>query len=46
MPILLNPSSAVQNLKTLLGTATFVVIAHKRWDIENKACDELVTLAC
>jgi hypothetical protein len=29
--------------KTLLGTEAFVVIAHKRWDIENKAFNELVT---
>ena len=29
--------------KTMLGTETFIVIAHKRWDIENKAFNELVT---
>ena len=29
--------------KTMLGTEAFVVIAHKRWDIENKAFNELVT---
>ncbi len=29
--------------KTLLGTEAFVVIAHKRWDIENRAFNELVT---
>ena len=29
--------------KVLLGTEAFVVIAHKRWDIENKAFNELVT---
>ena len=27
----------------ILGTETFVVLAHKRWDIENKAFNELVT---
>ncbi len=29
--------------KEMLGTESFVVIAHKRWDIENKAFNELVT---
>lgn len=29
--------------KTLLGTEAFVMMAHKRWDIENKAFHELVT---
>lgn len=29
--------------KTMLGTEVFVLIAHKRWDIENKAFNELVT---
>lgn len=29
--------------KTMLGTEAFIVIAHKRWDIENKAFNELVT---
>jgi len=29
--------------KAMLGTEAFVVIAHKRWDIENKAFNELVT---
>jgi hypothetical protein len=29
--------------KKILGTETFVVLAHKRWDIENKAFNELVT---
>lgn len=29
--------------ETMLATAAFVVIAHKRWDIENKAFNELVT---
>lgn len=29
--------------KEMLGTEAFVVIAHKRWDIENKAFNELVT---
>jgi hypothetical protein len=29
--------------KELLGTESFVVLAHKRWDIENKAFNELVT---
>jgi len=29
--------------KKILGTETFVVLAHKRWDIENRAFNELVT---
>lgn len=29
--------------KEMLGTESFVVLAHKRWDIENKAFNELVT---
>jgi hypothetical protein len=29
--------------KEMLGTEAFVIIAHKRWDIENKAFNELVT---
>lgn len=29
--------------KEMLSTETFIVIAHKRWDIENKAFNELVT---
>lgn len=29
--------------KEMLGTEVFVVLAHKRWDIENKAFNELVT---
>lgn len=29
--------------KDMLGTVEFVVLAHKRWDIENKAFNELVT---
>lgn len=29
--------------KTRLGTEAFVVMAHKRWDIENRAFNELAT---
>ena len=29
--------------KKILDTETFVVLAHKRWDIENRAFNELVT---
>lgn len=29
--------------KKMLGTEAFVAIAHKRWDIENRAFNELVT---
>jgi len=29
--------------KTLLGTEAFIEMAHKRWDIENKGFNELVT---